>query len=102
VTLTGSSRVTCAAAMRDRFLRCGRDFTSHLLKATKNITCQNDKNSAYGILAKKKCHMRELEAWGRKKNIGNILPRRIRCGCEDLNQWGYNRDQWRTFVSVMI
>jgi len=46
--------------------------------------------------------MRELEAWGRKKNIGNILPRRIRCGCEDLNQWGYNRDQWRTFVSVMI
>jgi hypothetical protein len=79
VTLTGSSRVTCAAATRDRFLCCGRDLKSHTLKATKNITCQNDKNSAYGILTKEKCRTRELEECGRgKKNIGNILPRSVK------------------------
>jgi len=67
-----------------------------------NITCQIEKNSAYGISARAKCHMRELEEWERKKNIGNILPRKIRCGSEDLNHWGYNRDQWRTSVSIII
>lgn len=53
--------------MRHRILCCGHDLTTHILKATKNITCQNDKNSAYGTLTKEKCHMRELEEWGRKK-----------------------------------
>jgi hypothetical protein len=67
MTLTGSSRVTCASATRDRVLCCGRHRTSHILKATKNVTCQNDKNSAYGILTKEKCHVRVLEKWGRKK-----------------------------------
>jgi hypothetical protein len=38
----------------------------------------------------------------KEKNIDNILPRKIRCGSEDLNHWGYNRDQWRTSVIITI